>query len=172
MSAKKSGKIENLNFRFLTSKIENSDFRFSPIFCRTFFENFSVDFFSKIFSSSSKKYFFSELRFFFGYSFDVKLSDLLIYDVFRAFGVRQIWFPAPTRYCAGTKTCSISRVFWVLVRNRPFSPLQNFQNRFSSAKKNIFFRSWKKSWVSISNRNLLNFPFLRFIARFRHFKAV
>ena len=42
--------------------------------------------------------FFSELRKKNGYNFDVKFSDLSMHDVFRAFGVRQIWFPAPTRY--------------------------------------------------------------------------
>ena len=92
-------------------------------FFRFFFRNFFGPIFFQIFWTRKKIFFFSELRFFFGYSFDVKFSDLSIYDVFRAFGVRQIWFPAPTRYCEGTKTCSISRVFWILVRNRPFSPL-------------------------------------------------
>ena len=43
---------------------------------------------------SSKKYFFSELRFFFRYSFDVKISDLLIYDASRSIRARQTRFPA------------------------------------------------------------------------------
>ena len=39
----------------------------------------------KTFFSSSKKYiFFSNLRFFLGYSFDLKLYEFSIYDVFRA----------------------------------------------------------------------------------------
>ena len=37
-----------------------------------------------------KEIFFSELRKNVGYSFDVKFSDLSIYDVFGAFGARQI----------------------------------------------------------------------------------
>ena len=41
-------------------------------------------FFRKSFFGSEKKYFFSELDFFFGYSFDVKIHDLSIYEVFRA----------------------------------------------------------------------------------------
>ena len=49
----------------------------------------------------------------FGYSFDVKFSDLSIYDVFRAFGVRQIWFPAPTRQ--NYQICRIGITFpWYL----------------------------------------------------------
>ena len=61
--------------------------------------------------------------------------------------VRQIWFPAPTRYCEGTKTCSISMIFWILVR------IDRFRRYFSSCKqkskkivrKRIFFRSWEKN---------------------------
>ena len=37
------------------------------------------------FSSAAKKYFFSELRNFFGYSFDVEKPDLSISDVFITF---------------------------------------------------------------------------------------
>ena len=53
--------------------------------------------FRKIFLSSSEKYFLSELRKILGYSFDVKNCDLSIYDVFKAFGVRQILRPALAR---------------------------------------------------------------------------
>ena len=60
--------------------------RFLPTTFRKFFGRQIFDFFFEL----EKKYFFSELRIFFGYSFEVKLSDLSIYDVFRAFGVRQI----------------------------------------------------------------------------------
>ena len=42
---------------------------------------FSDIFFEKVFSVPI---FFSELDFFFGYSFDVKIHDLSIYEVFRA----------------------------------------------------------------------------------------
>ena len=38
------------------------------------------------------------------YNFDVAFSNLSIYDVFRAFGARQILFPAPTKCSTGTKT--------------------------------------------------------------------
>ena len=65
------------------------DIRFMQIdFLKFDIFDFSIFFFENFFGS--KKYFLGELRFFFGYSFDVKLSDLSIYDVFRAFGVRQI----------------------------------------------------------------------------------
>ena len=37
-----------------------------------------------------KNYYFFGVEIFFGYSFEVKFSDLSIYDVFRAFGVRQV----------------------------------------------------------------------------------
>ena len=82
--------------------------------CQILVENFSKIFWSEKFSNFfelGKEIFFSELRFFFGYSFDVKFSDLSIYDVFRAFGARQTLFPAPTRHCEDAKTCSISRIF-------------------------------------------------------------
>ena len=125
-------------------RVQKKSKTFRKFFGRKFFDFFELE----------KKYFFSELRNVFGYSFDVKLSELLIYDVFRAFGVRQIWFPVPTRYCEGTKTCSISRVFSILMRNQPFSPLfhvsQKKSNFFWVRKKNIFFRSWKKSWGIVS----------------------
>ena len=55
-----------------------------------------------------RKNIFSGFRKYFGYSFDVKISDLSIYDVFRAFGAWQILFPAHSGYCGGTKTCPIS----------------------------------------------------------------
>ena len=44
------------------------------------------------FLPSSKKYFLSELRNFLGYSYDVKSSNLSIYEVFRTIGARQIRF--------------------------------------------------------------------------------
>ena len=69
---------------------------FFRFFFRIFFWNFFGRFFSENFLNSEKKIFFG-VEIFFGYSFDVKFSDLSIYDVFRAFGVRQILFPAPTR---------------------------------------------------------------------------
>ena len=116
----------------------HTDLRFE-IFCQIFADNFSIFLVEKfsIFFWTRKKFIFFGVENFLGYSFDVKLSDLSIYDVFRAFGVRQIWFPAPTRYCEGTKTCSISRVFWILVRNQPFLPLWNFFKKIRT-----FFSKW------------------------------
>ena len=89
-----------------------SDFLF--FFQKIYFFNF--------FWTRKKEYIFSELRIFLGHSFDVKLSVLLIYGVFRAFGARQIWFSAPSRYCEGTKTCSISRIFWRSICLQLFLP--------------------------------------------------
>ena len=102
--------------------------RFFVRFLPTIFRKFFGRKIFEIFLNSKKIYFFSELRIFGEYSFEVKLSDLSIYDVFRAFGVRQIWFSALTRYCEGTKICSISRDLWILVRNLPFSPLAMILN--------------------------------------------
>ena len=45
-----------------------------------------------------KKIFFSELRKKIGYVFDVKISNLSIYDVFRARGAPQIRFPASASF--------------------------------------------------------------------------
>ena len=157
MSAKIWQKISNLKSQTYV------DLRFE-IFCQIFADNFSNFFWSKnfrIFLNSKKNIIFSELRKIFWYSFDVKLSDLSIYDVFRAFGVRQIWFPAPTRYCEGTKTCSISRIFWILVRidrfRRYFSSCKQ-KSKFFSAKK-IFFSELRKKFgyvfdVKISNLSI------------------
>ena len=126
-------------------------FEFQHFSDRFFFEIFFGQLFFEIFFVELEKNIFSELRIFFGYSFDVKLSDLSIYDVFRAFGVRQIWFPAPTRYCEGTKTCSISRVFWILVRidrfRRYFDVFKKKYQNFWTAKKHIFFEVEKKIGV-------------------------
>ena len=55
---------------------------------------------NRIFFELEKKYIFLELEFFGGYSFDVKTSDLLIYDGFRAFWARQMCFPEQSS-CAG-----------------------------------------------------------------------
>ena len=66
-------------------------------------------FFQKnIFFGTRKKKSGVEIFFWDNYSFDVKFSDLSIYDVFRVFGARQIWFPVPTSYCESKKNCSIS----------------------------------------------------------------
>jgi hypothetical protein len=56
-----------------------------------FFEKLFFEFFC-----SKKITFFSELRKCFWYIFDVKISDLSIYDVYRAFGAQQICSTAPT----------------------------------------------------------------------------
>ena len=47
-------------------------------------------FFQFFFELEKNNNIFSELRKFLGHGFDVKLSVLLIYRVFRAFGARQI----------------------------------------------------------------------------------
>ena len=81
-------------------------FRRNDIFSRNL-ENANFQIFFQIFSNSDFFQSWEKIR----YSFDVKIYDLSIYDVFRAFGAQQTWFPAPTRYCEGTKICSIPRVF-------------------------------------------------------------
>ena len=74
------------NFRISKNVDQKSKIPILKIFdfCSRFF--FESEKFSKnIFFELEKKYFFSELRIFFGYSFDVKNYYLLIYDGFRAF---------------------------------------------------------------------------------------
>ena len=62
---------------------------FSDFFFEIFSENFLVDFFFRKIFELEKNIFLFGVEIFFGYSFDVKFSDLSIYDVSRAFGVRQ-----------------------------------------------------------------------------------
>ena len=97
-----------------------------------------------------------------GYSFDVKFSDLSIYDVFRAFGVWKIWFPVPTRCTTlclrAPKTCCFERLQWGPVCWGPNggllpSPNEHFVN-FSKRRKNIF--RWRK--ILIFFLVIRNFP--------------
>ena len=72
-----------------------------------FFENLKILIFGLIFAiffrrknrGEIDRHFFSELRKIVGYNFDVKLSDLSIYDVFRAFGARQNMLRSSQEIC-------------------------------------------------------------------------
>ena len=79
------------HFRSKWSKSGDLRFFSFEIFDAKIFR-FWTEKFSDFFFEWEKNYFFSELRFFFGYSFDVKRCDLSIYDVSRAFWVLQIRF--------------------------------------------------------------------------------
>jgi len=57
-----------------------------------------------------KNILFSELRIFLGYSFDVKIYDLSIYDVFRAFGAWQVLFPASRKCPYWTQKSGLLRI--------------------------------------------------------------
>ena len=98
---------ENFKIFFKIWKISKSRFcffkirilRFSGfwIFLRfsrfwKYFEIFSTNNKNEIFSRSPKKYFLRELKKKLSYSFDAKIHELLIYDIFRAIPVRLQWF--------------------------------------------------------------------------------
>ena len=87
------------------------------------------------------------------YSFDVKFSDLSIYDVFRVFGARQIWFPGPTSYRESTKTCSISKLlrFWVVQTGVPLSGAKNISPKLQKFRQTLHHWNFRilirLSWI-------------------------
>ena len=91
---KKSTIVDNFRVFEKCSIFSKSDFFW------IFFEKLFFGFFLKL----EKHYCFSELRKLLEHSFDVKISDLWIHDVFGAFWAWQVWFPAPRRCLVGAKT--------------------------------------------------------------------
>ena len=84
----KSKKSKCWNFKiFEISKFQHFDF-FSILRTKIFRTENILKKNRNFFFDRAKKYFFSELRFFFGYSLDVKFSDLLIYDTSRSIRAR------------------------------------------------------------------------------------
>ena len=86
---------------------------------------FYIEAIPKFFSQLRKKNFFFRVQIKIRIFFDQKSFEKWSAKIWQKISnlKSQRMFPAPTRYCEGTKTCSISRIFWILVRIRPFSPL-------------------------------------------------
>ena len=104
-----------------------------------------------VFWSSLKKYFLSELRKFWGYSFRVKNSNLLIYDVFRVFGARQIWFLIfEKKYLI---FCTIWHKSYQIASNLK-NPLYSFEVKLSDLSIYDVFRAFgvRKMWFLAPTR--------------------
>ena len=97
--------------------------------------------FRNIFLPSSKKYFLSELRKILGYSYDVKSSNLSIYEVFRTIGAPQIRFPDLASFISP----NCPKLPWIHVDLAQSSeltlPLAQFLNT-SKAQRRTFNSVW------------------------------
>ena len=83
----------------------------------------------KIFWSSSKKYFLSELRKKFGYSFDVKIHDLSIYDVFRT--IWALWRALEQKYHLFSANFPVGSTNFANLLYTANKSLQNLARKFS-----------------------------------------
>ena len=108
-----------------------------------------------------------------GYSFDVKICALSIYDVFRVIRALLRGFKSSLVFYNGTnpvlERCAAPVASW----GSPWFWYKNFfikffEQHFSTSKKVYFFSKLKKSLASISIQNFLLFRLVVFSARSEH----